>query len=104
MREDLLTALKRYGFATVAAVVLGYLYIVEVRADQEKIVQRLDVQTQHLIAIVEEQGNLARGVLKVADKNGETQMLQEKILAVMRAMCIQGAVTAQEKRECLREQ
>lgn len=57
---------------------------------------------QHQLMVTEQQ-NLARGVLKLADKQGETQMLQEKILNVMRVMCIQGAVTAADRRECLKE-
>ena len=54
-------------------------------------------------AIVIEQQNLARGILKLADKQGENQMLQEKILGVLRTMCIQQATTAVDRRECLKE-
>lgn len=90
-------AIGKYGVPSVVAAVLGYVLIAEVRADQ-----RL-MKEQHAAMVVEQQ-HLARGILKLADKAGETQMLQEKVLMVMRTMCIQGATTAADRRECLREQ
>lgn len=103
MQETFLAALKKYGLATAAAVIFGYLLLVEVRADQRQMIDQHAAIVAQLIAIVEEQRNLGRGVLKTADKNGETQMLQEKILGVMRVMCLQGAATPQERRDCFRE-
>lgn len=91
-----LRAVKVLGLPTVAAVVFGWFLLVDVRGDQR------DFKDQHAAMIVEQQ-NLARGVLKLADKQGETQMLQEKILGVMRVMCIQGATTQAERRACLQE-
>lgn len=104
MQETFLATLKKYGLATAAAVVFGYLLIVDVRADQRQMIDQHAALLSQLIAIVEEQKNLGRGVLKTADKNGETQMLQEKILGVIKVMCVQGAATAQDRRDCLREQ
>lgn len=93
-QEGLLRAVQKYGVPTVVALVLGYVLIAEVRADQKLI------KEQHAAMLIEQQ-NLARGVLKIADKNGETQMLQEKILRVMQVMCLQGAGSASERRQCL---
>ena len=96
MEEGTLKAIGKYGFATVVAVVLGYVFITDVRGDQKQ-------NRREHVAIVTEQDNLARGILKLADKSGETQMLQEKILGVLRSMCVQNAVTAGERRDCLKE-
>lgn len=89
MPDGILKFILKYGFPSVAAVIFGYLYVGEIRADQRN--------------IIIEQQNLARGVIKLADKQGETQMLQEKILGVMRVMCIQGAKTQTDRRDCLKE-
>lgn len=95
-QEGVIKAAQRYGLPTVVALLLGYILIGEVRADQKLI------KEQH-IALTIEQQNLARGVLKLADRQGETQMLQEKILRVMQAMCIQGATNQADRRECMKE-
>lgn len=96
MNEGFLKAIQKYGFATVIACLLGYIMIAELRADQKLIKEQ---QT----ALVIEQQNLGRGILKIADKNGETQMLQEKILMVLRSMCVQEARTAEDRRNCMKE-
>lgn len=95
-QEGVIKAAQRYGLPTVVALLLGYILIGEVRADQKLI------KEQH-IALTIEQQNLARGVLKLADRQGETQMLQEKILRVMQTMCIQGATNQADRRECMKE-
>lgn len=96
MNENWIKTIKVLGLPTVAAVVFGWILLVDVRGDQK------DFKEQHAAMIIEQQ-NLARGVLKLADKQGETQMLQEKILGVMRVMCVQGAQTQADRRECLKE-
>lgn len=101
MREDFLTAVKKYGLATVAAIVFGYILLVDVRADQQALQQQHERMLTQFGKMIEEQQNLARGVLKTADKNGETQMLQEKILGVLETMCVQQATTQADRRECL---
>jgi len=95
--EGVLKAIGKYGLPTVVALVLGYVLIAEVRADQAL------MKDQHAALVVEQQ-HLARGILKLADNSGEMHTLQEKVLMVMRAMCIQGATTAGDRRDCLRDQ
>lgn len=95
--EGFWKAVAKYGVPTVVSLALGYVLVIEVRSDQKQMMK------DHVM-LVAEQGNLARGILKVADTAAETQLLQEKILLVLRAMCIQQAVSAQDRRECLREQ
>lgn len=92
----LLKGVQKYGLPTVIACLLGYIMIAELRADQKEIKSQQG-------ALVVEQQNLGRGILKLADKSGETQMLQEKILMVLRAMCVQDATTPADRRACLKE-
>lgn len=95
--DDFKQFLRRYGLWATIACALGYILIAEVRADQKQ------MKVEHA-SLVEEQRNLSRGILKLADKGGETQMLQEKVLWVMRTMCVQQAGNASERNDCLREQ
>jgi hypothetical protein len=90
-------AVTKYGLPSVVALALGYILIGEVRADQKQMMK------DHA-ALVVEQGNLARGILKVADTSRDTQRLQEQILRVLQVTCLQNAVTNRDKSECLREQ
>lgn len=96
MNDTIWKAIGKFGLPTVAAIIFGYVLLAEVRADQQLL------KEQHN-ALVVEQANLARGILKLADRSGETQMLQEKVLLVMRVMCLQQAVSNLEKAECMRE-
>lgn len=102
MPENWLKLLKVLGLPTFGVLVLGYLYVIEIRADQREIKTNQTSLIGRSDAIVSEQANLARGILKLADKNGETQMLLEKILDVQRAMCVQQAETQADRRECLK--
>lgn len=94
--ESFFEMVRKYGLSTVAAIVFGYIIIVDVRASNS------DSKNQHE-KIVVEQVNLARGMLKLADRQGETQMLSEKILLVLRQMCVQNADTPIDRRNCLKE-
>lgn len=94
--EKVLKAVDKYGLTMVAVIVLGYVVLVDNRSDAA------EAKEQHS-SLIAEQTNLSRGVLKLADKQGETQMLQEKIVGILRAMCVQGAQTAVDRRECLKE-
>jgi hypothetical protein len=97
MNERIVKVFAASGAIGIAFGVLLWVFVVDVRADQKK------NRDEHTAMIVEQQ-NISRGMLKLADKSGETQRLQEKILLVIRQMCVQGAETASDRRECLREQ
>lgn len=94
--SDIWRAIARYGLPTALLVPLLYFIVVEVRADQKAFRQ------QHQDMVTEQQ-HLARGLLKVADRVGEQHMLAEKVLWVLRTMCVQDAKTAGDRGDCLRE-
>lgn len=94
--EKVLKAIDKYGLTMVAVIVLGYVVLVDNRSDAA------EAKEQHS-SLIAEQTNLARGVLKLADKQGETQMLQEKILGVLKIMCVQDAQTSDGRLDCLKQ-
>lgn len=97
MNERIIKVFAASGAIGIAFGVLLWVFVTDVRADQKA------NQLQHA-KLAEEQGNLARGMLKLADRTGETKAIQEQILRVMREICVQGAATAVDRRDCLRDQ
>lgn len=92
-------AVAKVGIPGVIALFLVY----RLSMGFEMFERRLNAQDEKHAAMIVEQQNLGRAILKLADKQGESQAFQQQILGVMRVMCIQGAVTPADRRECLKE-
>lgn len=82
-------AVTKYGISTVIAMILMAVIIKDVRADQKE--------------ILSEQQRMGAAIMRVADQAGQNQMLQEKILLVLRVSCLNEARNSTDRQECMRE-
>lgn len=94
---DLWKGIAKYGLPTALLVPLLYFQIVETRQNQKDL-----VSTQ--VSLLNDQRVLGASIVQVADRVAEQHMLSEKILLVLRSICIQDAKTASDRNQCLREQ
>jgi len=88
--EMCLKAVTKYGLATFAALVFGYILLGDVRADQK-------ANTDKLNQVLSAQA-------RATDVQGQMLHITEKILLVQRIQCINEARTEARRVECLREQ